>query len=225
MVKAHNVEVIQSLDRPFVANGQTYTLRDMILDIPFPLDFTTTTPYRLFNSVDFASKGKDKSQGFVYFTTYKDCKDVAKGVVAALPAYVRHQLGDEAVKTWFASTEIGRDIELGLTLDGHWDGTWATQEDQILSNILDADVGFQIDNIDLLAQDEEEDEDARRVLLNADDASYQSFGTALFGRAGPAGEVGLPPNPPQAARTGPDPSGRDQATAHDQAGVSGGSAA
>jgi len=102
LVKAHTEEIMQELDKPFHANGTSYTLRDVILDIPFPLVFDKDSRYKLFNSVDVASKGEDVKQGFVYLTTYKDRSDIAKGAVAVLPAYVRHLLGNEAVKLWFA---------------------------------------------------------------------------------------------------------------------------
>ena len=206
LVKASLEEVVLSLDAPFVKNNQTYTLRAIVLELPYPLDFTQETPSRLFNSVDFASKGDDLKYGFVYYTTHKSYIDTAKGAVAALPAYIRHILGDEAVKTWFASPEIGRDIDLGVTPEGYWDGTWSTKEDQVLCDILDADCGFHIDNLQLVDQDQEdEDENARRVLLNADDASHQSFGTALFGRAGPPGKGGVAHTLPQNGGSGSEP--------------------
>lgn len=215
LVKAQTEEIIQELDKPYQANGTSYTLRDIILDLPFPLVFDVETQYKLFNSVDVASKGEDARQGFVYFTTYKDRSDIAKGAVAALPAYVRHLLGDEAVKLWFASPEIGRDIDLGLTPDGHWDGSWTTQEDQILTDILDTDVGFQIDNMQLVDQDAEANDIAdRTVFLTGDDASLHSFGGELYGRAGPPGEGGVAPTHPQTVRTGPDPPNGDEAVAH-----------
>jgi len=177
--------------------------------------FDVETQYKLFNSVDVASKGEDAKHGFVYFTTYKDRSDIAKGAVAALPAYVRHLLGDEAVKLWFASPEIGRDIDLGLTPDGHWDGSWTTQEDQILTDILDTDVGFHIDNMQLVDQDAETNDIAdRTVFLTGDDASLHSFGGELYGRAGPPGEGGVAQTLPQAVRTGPDPPNGDEAVAH-----------
>jgi len=168
--------------------------------------FDVETQYKLFNSVDVASKGKDAKQGFAYFTTYKDRSDIAKGAVAALPAYVRHLLGDEAVKLWFASPEIRRDINLGITPDGHWDGSWTTQEDRILTDILDTHVGFHIDNMQLVDQEPEDDSTAdRRVFLTGDDASLHSFGGELYGRAGPPGEGGVAQMHPQTVRTGPAP--------------------
>jgi len=182
LVKAHTEEIIQELDKPFQANGTSYTLRDVILDIPFPLVFDEDTKYKLFNSVDVASKGEDAKQGFVYFTTHKDRSDIAKGAVAALPSCVRHLLGNEAVKLWFASPEIGRDINLGVTPDGHWDGSWTTQEDQILTDVLDMDVGFHIDNMQLVDQTTETDSAAdQKVFLTGDDASLHSFGDKLYG--------------------------------------------
>jgi len=71
-------EIIQELDKPFQVNDTSYALRDVILDIPFPLVFDEDTNYKLFNSVDVASKGEDAKQGFVHFTTYKDHSDIAK---------------------------------------------------------------------------------------------------------------------------------------------------
>jgi len=215
LVKAQTEEIIQELDKPHQANGSSCTLQDVVLDLPFPLVFDVETQHKLFNSVDVASKGEDAKQGFVCFATCKDRSDIAKGAVAALPACVRHLLGDEAVKLWFASPEIGRDIDLGITPDGHWDGSWTAQEDQILTDILDTDVGFQIDNMQLVDQDAEADCTAdRTVFLTGDDASLHSFGGELCGRAGPPGEGGVAQTHSQTARTGPDPPNGDEAVAH-----------
>jgi len=216
LVKAHTEEIIQELDKSFHANGASYTLRDVILvDIPFPLVFDKDTRYKLFNSVDIASKGEDVKQRFVYFTTYKDHSDIAKGAVTVLPAYVWHLLGNKAVKLWFASPEIGRDIDLGLAPDGHWDGSWTAQEDQILTDILDTDVGFNIDNMQLVDQATEADSTVdQRVFLTGDDVSLHSFGGKLYGRAGPPGEEGVAQTLLQTVRTGPDPPNSVEAIAH-----------
>jgi len=215
LVKAHTEEIIQELNKPHQANGASCTLRDIVLDIPFPLVFDAETQCELFNSVDVASKGEDANQGFVCFAAHKDHSDIAKGAVAAPPAHVRHLLGNEAVKLWFASPEIGRDIDLGLTPDGHWDGSWTTQEDQILTDVLDTDVGFHIDNMQFVDPEVEDDSTAdRRVFLTGDDASLHSFGGKLHGRAGPPGEGGAAQMHPQAVRTRPDPPDGAEAVAH-----------
>jgi len=129
--------------------------------------------------------------------------------------YVRHLLGNEAVKLWFASPEIRRDIDLGLAPDGHWDGSWTKEEDQAITDILDTDVGFHIDNMQLVDQTTEADSTADcKVFLTGDDVSLHSFGGKLYGRAGPPGEGGVAQTLPQTITTGPDPPNGAEAVAH-----------
>ena len=80
---------------------------------------------------------------------------------------------------------------------------------------MDTDVGFHIDNLQLIDQELEDVNAAdQRVFLTGDDASLQSFGGELYGRAGPPGVGGVAHTQPQAIRTGPDPSNGVEAVAH-----------
>ena len=57
--------------------------------------------------------------------------------------------------------------------EGNWLGGWTTSDDQVQSNIIDEDMGYEI-RIDNM----EEVQGNQRRILSAEDASLKSFGLA-----------------------------------------------
>jgi hypothetical protein len=70
-------------------------------------------------------------------------------------------------------------VTFGFDIEGHWDGTWQTQEDELAQDILDEDMGitFTLDNIHDI------EKAMNDVTLTTDEASFASFGTALGAKA------------------------------------------
>ena len=178
---------IQELDSPITVAGSVHTLRSVIQEFTYPLGDQsdggnggqTTAPAKsaLFHSIDFAASGTDMLGGVAYFTAYKDRTETASRLITILPAYVSEFISRDAVKAWFHpnALDIITEVDLGTDLEGNWDGTWSTSEDEFNAAILAEDMGFEIQvehGLDL---------EEGRVTLTADNASMQSFGTA-FGR-------------------------------------------
>jgi hypothetical protein len=128
--------------------------------------------------VDYAPSGPNKEKGAVYLTAYHDRKELAAKVVDILPAFIDHYYGRELAKKWChpSSMSIIHDITFLEDEDGNDLGEWTTVEDDMGQEILDEDMGIQLDlsNLGLLEFHPED-----RVLLNADDASAASFRSAL----------------------------------------------
>lgn len=171
---------IKHLDKVIVINGATHTLRSVINDFTFPLCPGDDDKSRaLFHSVDYPSSGPDLDKGIVYFTAYHDQSDLAERLVAILPAYIQGMFSPIAASEWFqpgALSTIG-EVTFGYDDDGNWNGTWSTAEDELAQDILDEDMGiqFEFDNIP--------DIETQMVLLTTDEASVDTFGTALGAKA------------------------------------------
>ena len=180
---------IQELDSPITVAGYVHTLRSVIQEFTYPLGDqnsssnsgghkpTSAAKSALFHSIDFAASGTDMLCGVAYFTAYKDRTEAAGRLITILPAYVSEFISRDAAKAWFHpnALDIITEVDLGTDLEGNWDGTWSTSEDEFNAAILAEDMGFEIEVEQGLDLDE------GRVTLTADNASMQSFGTA-FGR-------------------------------------------
>jgi hypothetical protein len=169
---------IKDIDDSQVCNKESYTLRELLLNITFPLvPKKKRNAPKLFFTVDYAASGQDKDRGAVYFTAYHDRKELAAKVVDILPAYIEHYHGRDLAKKWChpASMGIIQDITFLVDEDGNDTGEWTTMEDEMGQDILDEDMGIRLDlgNLALLEIGE------GRVLHNADDASANSFRSAL----------------------------------------------
>jgi len=178
---------IKYLDTQMTIHGEQWTLRKYLCEMTFPLynpeeedniDEEIKKPNYMFWTMDWAPSGPDAGR-LVYFTVYNDRAELAQRLVPILPALVNRQFGMEATKKWFQPQAIPIIEEVKLDFDdgGNWQGTWTTQDDEALDDILTEDLGFdlQFDNIELVTNQNP------TGLLNADDASIKSFGT-FFGR-------------------------------------------
>jgi hypothetical protein len=138
-------------------------------------------PKALFHTVDYPSSGSEAGKGVVYFTAYHDQSDIGERLVAILPAFI-HQFYDKtAAKAWFhagALQSLG-EVTFGYDMEGNWDGTWHTHEDDLVQDILDEDMGitFTLDSIHDI------EKAMNDVTLTTDEASFTSFGTALGAKA------------------------------------------
>jgi hypothetical protein len=98
--------------------------------------------------------------------------------VDILPAFIEHNYGRLLVKKWCHPNSLAmiNDITFLTDEDGNDTGEWTTDEDEMGQDILDEDMGVQLDfgGIDMSAFGYNE-----RVLHNADDASMMTFGSAL----------------------------------------------
>jgi hypothetical protein len=194
-------EDIKSLDTSVNLNGQTYTLREIIQNLTYPLvhdeDQMEHSKLRpLFHTVDMAASGKDAGK-VVYFTTYHDTADLAERMVAILPAYVDSLIDHDAAKKWFHadSLKLLKDVEFQYDESGNWLGTWQTPEEELMLEILDEDmhITFQLEGLSTV--------DQAIVNLTADDASVNTFGDALRAPSQQTGSGSLA-GPAAAADTG-----------------------
>jgi hypothetical protein len=171
---------IKQLDTELNINGTPTSLRSLILSFTFPLCPSSDEPTRtLFHSVDYPSSGPDMGKGVVYFTAYHDQSDIGERLVAILPAYIHSQVWEQAAKEWFypgALKSLG-EVTFGFDDDGNWDGSWSTAEDDLAQDILDEDMGIKFDFENL------PDIETQMTLLTTDEASVDTFGTALGAKA------------------------------------------
>jgi hypothetical protein len=177
---------IKNLDKEATVNGQKYTLRQILMDTPFPLGAESEadeTP--MFHSVDYASVYPDKNEGIVHLTAYNDRSDSAEQLVAILPAYISRLVGRQITDSWFHATSmpIIDEVTFDEDISGNWLGTWTTEEDNLNMDILNEDMGveFSLENMELLRP-------SSQVLKRTDDMSEHSFGTH-FGRATAGGQT------------------------------------
>jgi hypothetical protein len=169
---------IKELDAVQTCNHGTYSLRQLLLDITNPIVTKKKNPPKLFFTVDYAASGADKEKEVVYLTAYHDRKDLATKVVDILPAFIEHNYGRSLVKKWCHPNSLGmiNDITFLTDEDGNDTGEWTTDEDEMGQDILDEDMGVQLDfgGLDMSTFGYDE-----RVLHNADDSSMMTFGSAL----------------------------------------------
>ena len=129
----------------------------------------------LFHTVDGAASGIDAHQGVVYFTAYNDRTKTAEKVVDILPALIEHLYDKDTAKAWFshvAFDSVGQ-VNFHCDGDGNWLGTWSTWEDELNDDIIDEDMGINVDLGDIVLQDRPS------TLLTEDDASVHTFGGDL----------------------------------------------
>jgi hypothetical protein len=169
---------IKEIGEPPKWNHGEYTLRQLLLEVTFPLITNKTNPPKLFFTIDFAASGADKDKGVVYLTAYNDQKELAAKVVDILPAFIQHIYGKDLVKKWChaLAMSIIQDITFLPDEEGTNTGEWSTKEDEMGINILNEDMGVKLDfsNMELLNYNME-----NRVLHIVDDASAISFHSAL----------------------------------------------
>jgi hypothetical protein len=177
---------IKNLDKEAMVNGQKYTLRQILMDTPYPLGAESEEDESpMFHSVDYASVYPDKNEGIVHFTAYKDRSESAEQLVAILPAYISRLVGRQITDSWFhaMAMPIINEVTFDEDISGNWLGTWTTEEDNLNMDILTEDMGveFSLENMELLAA-------STQVLKRTDDMSEHSFGTH-FGRTTAGGQT------------------------------------
>jgi hypothetical protein len=123
--------------------------------------------------------GPEAEDGKVIFTAYKDRSDFAQKLVEILPACMNQLYDRKAVQTWFTSCAMSICDETTLTKDddGNWTGKWHTFDDQLMQDVINEDMGFDIDlsGLKLL----EQEHNTNRVLLETDNASVDTFGVVM----------------------------------------------
>jgi hypothetical protein len=178
---------IKNLDKEAVINGRSYTLRQILMDTPYPLGAESESDESpMFHSVDYASTFPDKNEGVVHLTAYNDRSENAEQLVSILPAYINRLLDRQTTDSWFHATAMPviDQVNFDEDISGNWLGTWTTEEDNLNMDILNEDMGveFSLENLELLTA-------SRQVLKTTDDMSEHSFGTH-FGR--PSGGLTTP---------------------------------
>jgi hypothetical protein len=134
--------------------------------------------------VDYAERGRNVEAGECYLTVYSDRQSIAETFVRILPVYIDEILGQEAVKQWFHPSAIAECQGVALTKDAQdlWDGGWSTEDDAFDLEVLNEDMGVDVQldySADALAARQEPDQPA---LAQADDATAYTFGAHIFGR-------------------------------------------
>ena len=121
-------------------------------------------------------------QGLVCFTFYNDRAPEARGIIQIWPAWVVFNLNREAATRWCAplSLDIIDDVTFGEDDEGNFNGRYSTTTDQETQDIVDEDMGIQLD----LSAMEKAPEGQERVYLREDDASINTFVTAFGASVG-----------------------------------------
>jgi hypothetical protein len=149
---------------------QVVTLRQVLLELPFPLG-STGKKKKLFHSVDFAWSGQYAGLK-VLATTYLDRVEVASSFLQILPAFVKEFYGEDAVKRWFHHQDEEIDAKFDYDDSETWLGTWTTSDDLVNQELLDEFIGipFVLENLSIL------ETDTRRRVLDAEEDSQRTFG-------------------------------------------------
>ena len=89
-------------------NGNRYTLGEFIMKLTDPINPTSGVQKmtRLFNSVDYATQGRDRDNRTMYLIAYEMQETLAGRVVDILPCLVYQERGEIAVKAWFHTTAL-----------------------------------------------------------------------------------------------------------------------
>jgi hypothetical protein len=171
---------IARMDSPFAQNGTSYTLREFINTFTYPLKpepDDKTQP--LFHSVDWATKGADANSA-VYATAYHDRAGLASDLLGILPALVTQFISRRATKEWFHQTAI--DACNGVSFDtdetGEWTGNWTTEEDVFQKELIDEDMGIdlQLEGMEILQTQEEFN------VTTTDDHSLKTWSSVFVGK-------------------------------------------
>jgi hypothetical protein len=86
-------------------------------------------------------------------------------------------IDNNVAKQWFHADAVKacHSVQIHSDEDGNWDGTWTTAEDDIMQDILDKDMGVDVNyHFDGIGNLEE-----TIVSLTAEEASVQTYGDAL----------------------------------------------
>jgi hypothetical protein len=115
----HYTTDIKDLDVPYSKDGFTYTLRELILTVRYPLG--SDSPAKLYFSVDKAMHGYNLPACSSILTAYSDRESVATSFLRVLPAYVGHMVDEQAARLWLFPQAIAacRDVTLIS-----WKKTW-----------------------------------------------------------------------------------------------------
>jgi hypothetical protein len=166
------VQSILNLDLAIKVNDTELTLRQLILSTPWP--FIGPTQDLLFHSVDFPNVGqRDISENKCWLTCYTDRSSDAEAFAQILPAFAEHRIGFES-RRWFTSDSQSMisEVHFNSTEDGQWDGTWTTDDDDLLDAINNERVGIVIDGLNVM----EDDEPAQRMrIAHADEQTQATF--------------------------------------------------
>ena len=177
LVPLHSQDV-KDFDVVHAKDGYSYTLRELVLDVRFPLGSDSST--KLFFSCDRAVNSYNLPASTSFFTAYTDRQTAASSLLRILPAYVIFMVDEQAARKWLHPQAIAacRGVELTLSDTGIWDGQWSTEEDAIDLDILEEDMGapvqFDFSSGALVQRDEP-------TILTTDEASVHTFGTQLNG--------------------------------------------
>jgi hypothetical protein len=172
-------------------NKHSYTLREYLSTLVWPGRHRNDgTPWPLFFSIDYPSSGEDKDNGVVYFAAYRDIAPYAEGIVAILPALVHKFVGEEAVSRWFhqnALEYVGQ-VTFHFDLEGNWTGYWKTQEDDLLDDTLDEDMGVAVDSWKVDMNGLDAGIGNGLGVFYEEDQSVVTYGTELGARAPPTNQ-------------------------------------
>jgi len=182
LVRLLSTTDIKELDLAVMVNAQTYTLRDVLLQIKYPLGDPDSQNHFFF-AVDWADRGRNLEAGTCYLPVYSDHLSTATTFIRILPVYVDTLLGPEVTRKWFHPSAIAdcQGVSLTKDNDGLWTGHWTTDEDGFDLDLLEEDMGIPIElNIAGATMPSREEPDTP-VFATADDATAYTFGAQVFG--------------------------------------------
>ena len=183
MIKKHKLVVealqlvttdqIKYLDTPHATDNGDKTLRTVMHGLSHPLvPKPNQKKASLIHSIDWATTGEDAG-ATVYITAYEDRIHTVQNLVNILPAFIEWYVSKEAAVAWLIHQTDDMEVTFHCDTEGNWLGGWTTSDDQVQSNIIDEDMGYEI-RIDNM----EEVQGNQRRILSAEDASLKSFGLA-----------------------------------------------
>jgi len=140
---------------------------------------------------DKTTSGRDADSNAVHCTAPNDRSNKANASLEVLPAHVCRPYGRKTCEATFHPTVLGEinDVVLHYDEAGNWNGNWTTPEEQQNAEILNENMGFNID-LSFLQQAEGHAANNGLVHLIADDASVASFGSNTGRPNGPPNNDG-----------------------------------
>ena len=180
------VHVIHYLNKAFAYGNGNITLRTVLSTITYPLTGADedSDSQKLFHSMDHARSGTDSKNGTVYFTAYKDRSSLAESLLDILPAYLVFRMGRQYAQAVLHEGKIEECPKVTWDSPDYatWKGTWRTEEDQQLDDMLEEDMGieFCIEGIEDIVTTEQQKQ-TKKDFRTSEEMSFSSYNTHLNG--------------------------------------------
>ena len=141
---------IKEFDKPErVKGGDIESLRDILMAITYPINAEDSSAPKLYFGIDRVESGEYENE--FYLVAYNDRADLASSFGEVLPEYIAEFYGKHLLSKWFHPHEIpdatdkSDEVLFDIDDEGNFTGKWSTPDDLTWENLLNEDVGFNLE--------------------------------------------------------------------------------